>query len=163
MTITAKGFKEIDAKLAALGSQKGTRIFRRAMLIGVEPIIEQAKHNALKRSGSLALSIGPRFVIGAARALAGSLPALGKRMAVIIAPLKSNRVATALHNLVYGRRRKNIFHGHFIEFVHRTRGGGGSVPAHEFLGPALRARFRDAINILRAEVKDGIEREVRRR
>lgn len=191
MTIEARGFREIDARLAALKSRDGTRIIRRALLVAAEPIVEQAKHNVQtqsNRSGSLALSIGARFVIGAKPGLLSLLPDLGRRFAAVIAPLKGNRVATALHNLVYGRRRKNIFHGHFIEFGHRvatsltgrlrrsqsavaravSRGdfsgiGAGSVRAEPFLAPALRARARDAVNIFRAELKDGIDRLLRRR
>jgi HK97 gp10 family phage protein len=160
MTIEAKGFKQIDERLAALGSKVGTRIVRRALLIAADPIVEQAQHNVAtqsNRSGALALAVGKRFVVGASGGLASLLPDLGKRFAAVIAPLKANRVATALYNLVYGTRRRNLFHGHFIEF------GTRFMQAKPFLGPALFARARDAINIFRAEVKDGIERELRRR
>ena len=157
--ITAKGFREVDAKLAALGSQRGTRIVRRAILIAADPIVEQAKHNLAgsSHSGALAKSIGRRFVVGTRGATSSFLPALGGRFAAVIAPFKSDRVATALHNLVYGRKRKGIFYGHLIEFGHRV-----SVAARPFLAPALFARARDAVNIFRAEVKAGIERELKR-
>lgn len=161
-TIDAKGFREIERNLIALGSKDGTKVIRRALLVAAAPIEEQAKHDAPSRSGSLRLSIGRRFAIRAKSGVSTFLPGLGGRFSAVVAPLKSNRVAAALHNLVYGRSRKVIYHGHFIEFEHRTR-GSGSVRAEPFLGPALRARTRDAVSIFRAEVKAGIASILRRR
>lgn len=163
--VEAKGFREIENRLIALGSKDGTKVIRRALLVAAEPIVEQAKHNVAtqsNRSGSLLLSIGRRFVIGAKSRLSTILPGLGGRFSATIAPFKGNRVATALHNLVYGRTRRGIFHGHLVEFEHKTR-AGTSVPARPFLEPALRSRARDAVNIFRAEIKVGIERLLRRR
>jgi HK97 gp10 family phage protein len=162
--VKVTGLKEIEAQLINLGSKNGTRIIRRALLIAAEPIIEQARHNAPKKSGALALSIGRRFVAGARGDAVKILPEMGSRFAVVIAPFKGNRVATALHNLVYGRKRKGIFYGHLIEWGHRvvSRLSSVSVAANPFLGPALRDRARDAVNIFRAEVRDGINKEIKR-
>lgn len=187
MEIKVTGLKEVEAQLVNLGSKNGTRIVRRALLIAADPIIEQAKHNVAKHSGALQLSIGRRFAVGSKNQSASILPEMGSRFSVVVAPFKGNRVATALHNLVYGRKRKGIFYGHLIEFGHRdatsatgrlrrsvraiaraaargdfTRLSAGAVPAQPFLAPALRDRARDAVNIFRAEVRDGINKELKR-
>jgi HK97 gp10 family phage protein len=151
--IKVTGLKEVDAELKKLGSKEGTKVLRRAMLIATAPIVKQAQANAPKRSGALAESIGSRFGVGREEGLRSSiLPPLGGRFTVVIAPLRKSRVAVALYNLVYGRRRPDIYHGHLVEF------GTRHSRAQPFLKPALDAKAPQAVHSLASEIKAGIER-----
>lgn len=160
MTIKVTGLREIEAELQKLGSKDGTRVLRAAMMRAAEPIQKQAQMNAAQLpngSGALEKSIGRRFVIGTQKAAGQFLPALGGRFAVVIAPLKTNRVAVALYNLFYRRKRRGLFHGHFVEFgTKRSR-------KQPFLAPALNARGPQAVAVLADEIRKGIERLLKRR
>lgn len=157
MTIKVTGLKEAEAQLRKLGSREGTKVLRAAMFRATKPIEDQSKANAAAipgGSGSLALAIGRRFVIGMQRAFSSFLPALGGKFTVVITPLRKSRVAVALHNLFYKRKRRGIFHGHFVEF------GPHKQP---FLKPALDTRGAQAVNSLASEIKKGIENLLKRR
>jgi hypothetical protein len=186
MEIKVSGLKEIEAQLVALGSKTGTRILRASMLAAAKPITEQAKSNVAAiqgGSGALYQAIGQRFFIGN-KAGTGELglPAMGGKFSVKIFPFSKNRTAIALHNLVYGRKRKGIFYGHLIEFGHKivrrtgetstSRGRRGrsytkyltrelgSVPAHPFLGPALRSKGAASVQLLADELRVRIDKQL---
>lgn len=142
-----------------LGSKDGTKVLRAAMMRAAEPIEKQAEMNAAAMpngSGALEKSIGRRFVVGK-QASSTFLPDLGGRFTVVIAPLKSSRVAVALYNLFYRRKRRGIFHGHFVEF------GTKRSKKQPFLAPALNARGPQAVSVLADEIRKGIERLLKRR
>lgn len=162
MTIKVTGLKEIEAELQKLGSKDGTRVLRAAMMRAAQPIEQQAKMNAANLpngSGALEKSIGRRFVVGRQESSLLILPSLGGRFSVLIAPIKSNRVAVALYNLFYKprRKRRGIFHGHFVEF------GTKRAKKQPFLAPALNARGAQAVGVLADEIRKGIERLLKRR
>ena len=159
MQIKVSGLKEVEAQLLKLGSRDGTKVLRAAMLRATKPIEEQAKANAAaisEGSGALALSIGRRFVIGRQKTF-GILPDMGGRFTVLIAPIAKNKVAIALYNLFYGRKRKGIFHGHFAEF------GTERQRKQPFLKPALDSKGPQAVNILADEIRKGIASLLKRR
>jgi HK97 gp10 family phage protein len=159
MQIKVSGLKEVEAQLRKLGSKDGTRVLRAAMLRATKPIEDQAKSNAAaisEGSGALSLAIGRRFLIGRQKTF-GPLPDMGGRFTVSIGPIKKSRTAIALYNLFYGRKRKGIFHGHFSEFgTKRSR-------KQPFLKPALDAKGPQAVSILAAEIRKGIDSLLRRR
>lgn len=162
MKIKVKGLKEIEAQLVKLGSKDGTRVLRAAMLKGAKPIEEQARANAsaIKRSGALGLSIGSRFLVGAQKAAASlfiQLPAMGGRFTVTIAPLLKSKLAISLYNLRYRRKRRGIYHGHFLEY------GTAKSSKRPFLKPALDTRGAQAISIFADEIRKGIDRMLRRK
>jgi HK97 gp10 family phage protein len=160
VTIKVTGLKEVEKQLQMLGSKDGTRVLRAAMMRAAQPIEQQAKMNAANLpngSGALEKSIGRRFVVGRQESSFLILPSLGGRFSVLIAPLKSNRVAVALYNLFYGRKRRGIFHGHFVEF------GTKRAKKQPFLAPALNARGAQAVNTLADEIRRGLERLLKRR
>lgn len=161
MTVKVSGLKEIEKQLQTLGSQDGTKVLRAAMMRAAKPIEDQAKTNAAalpNGSGSLEKSIGRRFVVGRQQSGLLLLPSLGGRFSVLIAPIKSNRVAVALYNLFYKprRKRRGIFHGHFVEF------GTARSKKQPFLAPALNARGAQAVGMLADEIRKGIERLLKR-
>lgn len=160
-TIKVTGLKEVERELLKLGSRDGTRVLRQAMLRATKPIEDQAKLNAAlisKGSGALEKSIARRFVVGKGDSFfSGVLPNMGGRFTVVIAPLKKNRVAVALYNLFYQRKRRGIFHGHFVEF------GTERSSKQPFLKPALDAKGGQAIDSLASEIKQGIARLLKRR
>lgn len=160
MTIKVTGLRELEKQLQALGSKDGTRVLRAAMMRAAEPIQKQAQINAAalpNGSGALEKSIGRRFVIGTQKSASQFLPDLGGRFTVVIAPLKTSRVAVALYNLFYRRKRKGLFHGHFVEF------GTNRSKKQPFLAPALNARGPQAVAVLADEIRKGIERLLKRR
>jgi hypothetical protein len=188
MEIKVKGLKEIEAQLVALGSKTGTKILRASMLAAARPILSRAQSNAAaipNGSGSLHKALGMRFFIGnrGGRGELG-LPELGGQFSVKIAPLAKEKTAIALHNLYYKRNRKGIYHGHLIEFGHkikrrtgetetfRGRRGRkytrhitrelGSVPARPFLRPALDTGGTVAVAILAKELRERIDRQLKK-
>lgn len=179
--IKVRGLKELDAELAKLGKQDGLRILRRAMLVAADPVEKTAKQNLAKhrRSGSLEQSVGKRFSKGRKKFSLATLDVLGGVFTVEIGPLRRNRPATALHNLVYGRRRKGIFHGHLLEWDHRAASGGhlrkknrtgggrgktiGVVRGSHFMRNALQAHSSTLLSAMAREIERGIERLYRRR
>lgn len=159
MTIKVTGLREVEKQLQVLGSKDGTRVLRAAMMRAAEPIQKQAQMNAAalpNGSGALEKSIGRRFVVGKQQSSL-ILPDLGGRFSVIIAPLRSSRVAVALYNLFYRRNRRGIFHGHFVEF------GTQRSKKRPFLAPALNARGPQAVAVLADEIRKGIARLLKRR
>jgi hypothetical protein len=159
MTIKVTGLREVDAQLLKLGSKDGTKVLRSGMLRATKPIEQQAEANAAAipgGSGALEKAIGRRFLIaGRAVFSEGALPNMGGRFSVVIAPFKNSRVAIALYNLFYRRKRRGIFHGHFVEF----KNSGG----RKILSRALNTRGAEAVQSLAREIKVGIERLLRRR
>jgi hypothetical protein len=162
MQIKVSGLKEVEAQLLKLGSKEGTKVLRAAMLRATKPIQDQAKANAAaipSGSGALEKSIGRRFEIGGRGVFGeGLLPNLGGKFNVVIAPLKSSRVAIALYNLFYQpkRKRRGIYHGHFVEF-------GIRGPARHILQRALDSRGSQSVQSLASEIKAGIERLLKRK
>lgn len=192
MTVKVRGLKEVEQQLIALGSKPGTRILKRAVYLAGEPIEQRAKRNAAalpNGSGAMEVAIGRRVTV-AGNGSPSFTPDVGSRFAVEIYPRLKNRVAIALHNLFYGRKRKGIFYGHLLEWGHRigTRktgylrkltagarrrfkdgraaGGstsaGGTVAPRKIFEPALKAGAGRAIVIFRREVMAGIERQLKR-
>lgn len=191
MTVKVRGLKEIEQQLIALGSKEGTRILRRATFLAGVPIEERAKARAAalpNGSGAMEKAITKRVTAGP-KASFGVSPEMGSRFSVEIFPKAKDRVAIALHNLFYGRKRKGIFYGHLLEWGHRigTRktgylrkltagarrrfkdgraaGGaasGGTVAPRKIFEPALKAGAGRAIVIFRREVIAGIERQLKR-
>jgi HK97 gp10 family phage protein len=162
MQIKVRGLKEVEAQLLKLGSKEGTKVLRAAMLRATKPIQDEAKSNAAaipNGSGALEKSIGRRFEISGRGVFGeGLLPNLGGKFNVSIAPLRSSRVAIALYNLFYQRKRKRrgIFHGHFVEF-------GIRGPARHILSRALNSRGPQAVSTLADEIKSGIDRLLAKR
>jgi HK97 gp10 family phage protein len=82
---------------------------------------------------------------------------MGGLFTVSIAPIAKSRTAIALYNLFYRSKRRGIFHGHFAEFgTQRSR-------KQPFLKPALDTKGPQAVSILAAEIKKGIDSLLRRR
>jgi hypothetical protein len=159
MTIKVTGLREVEAQLLKLGSKDGTKVLRSGMLRAAKPIELQAEANAAaipNGSGALEKAIGRRFQI-AGRAVfgEGQLPSMGGRFSVVIAPIRNSRVAIALYNLFYKRKRRGIFHGHFVEF--KNNGG------RHILSRALNTRGAQAVQSLASEIKVGIERLLKRK
>lgn len=156
MQIKVSGLKEVEAQLIKLGSKEGTKVLRAAMMRATKPIQDQAKANAAaieKGSGALEKAIGRRFEIQGRGVFGeGLLPNLGGKFNVVITPFKTSRVAIALYNLFYQRKRRGIFHGHFVEFG--VRGGR----ARNILSRALNTRGAQAVQSLASEIQAGIDR-----
>jgi hypothetical protein len=164
MDIKVSGLKEIEKQLSELGSKTGTRILRASMLAANKPILEQAKANIASiqnGSGSLHQSMGARFFAGQKQVNDAGVPQMGGRFSVQTAPIRKNRAAIALHNLVYGRRRKGIFHGHLLEFGHKTV-NGKQVPSRAFLRPALQSKGASAVALLAEQLRIRIDRQLRK-
>jgi len=156
LQIKVSGLKEVEAQLLRLGSKEGTKVLRAGMMRATKPIQDEAKRNAAAiqdGSGALERSIGRRFEVGTLGFVGeGLLPNLGGKFKVVIAPLKSSRVAVALYNLFYRRKRRGIFHGHFVEFGVRGKAG------RHILSRALNSRSAQAVQSLAAEIQAGIDR-----
>jgi len=156
--IKVTGLREIERQLKELGSKTGTKILRASMLAANKPILEQAKSNVAGisgGSGALHKSMGDRFYAGKAPADGlFDVPSMGGRFSVITAPMKKNRTAVALYNLVYKRKRRGIFHGHFLEF------GTEKIKARPFLKPALDSKGPGAVQSLADELRKRIAKQL---
>lgn len=163
MAIEVKGLREVEQNLLKLKSKDATRVLRAGMLRAAKPIEAQAKQNAAsisQGSGALEKSIGSQFQVGGRESefsIAAILPNLGGRFSVVIGPLRRSKVAVALYNLFYKRRRRDIYHGHLVEFPTKR------TSAQPFLKPALDAKGPGAVQILADEIKAGIDRMLKRK
>lgn len=159
--VNLKGLRNVEERLTTLGSVGGERVMRSVLYAATKPILAAAKANAQalvgsadpkRPSGSGALAKSIRRVYLRPRGLTTG----GQRFTVSVAPKAKDRVAVALANLVYKRRRpiKGIFWGHLVEWGHKSR-GTAAVPGRNI--------FRRAIDTTRATAVDIFEREIARR
>jgi hypothetical protein len=158
-----EGLTEVEANLAMLGSKVGTRILRRSMLNGADPILEKAKANvaAIERgSGALHKSMGKRFLVGRQKHATNALPAMGGNFRVQILPFSVSRVAIALYNMFYDRRAKRLSYAHLLEFGF-THKGGKRIRKQAFMGPALDSQSGNAVSIFARDMKDGIAKALK--
>ena len=127
--IKVEGLKELESRLLELGALGAKRLLTRATRRSLIKLERQATSNAasFSRSGALAESV--RIVT--------ARPKGNETVAVQVGPKKKDKRAVPLHNLYYGRKRRSIFYGHFLEFGHRVRGPSGrQVKGKPWFSPA---------------------------
>lgn len=115
--VNIRGLQELEARLLEFGALTAQRVLRRILRKTATPLQHRAAANAqsIGRSNSLAASVQ---TITTKRS--------GENAAqVTVAPRYRSPVAIFVHNAYYERKRKGIFHGHFLEWGHRigTRKG----------------------------------------
>jgi HK97 gp10 family phage protein len=154
--VKLSGLREVEKELEKLGAREGTRVLRGALFRSAKPIEDEARRRAAalpRGSGALEKSIGKRFHAGT------KADRLGGIFSVIIAPIRNSRVAIALYNLYYKRRRpaRGIFHGHLVEF------GTKYAKAQPIFRPALEssAGLR-SMAMFAGEMKKGIANLLKR-
>jgi len=166
--VNLKGLRDVEDRLATLGSVGGEKVMRSVLYAATKPIAEAAKANAQalvgsadprRPSGSGALAKSIRRVYLRPRGLATG----GQRFTVSVAPKAKDRVAVALANLVYKRKRpiKGIYWGHLVEWGHKSR-GAGSVPGRNVFRRAIDTTRATAVSIFEREIARRVERAVRR-
>lgn len=168
LSINLRGLRDVEDRLATLGSVGGEKVMRSVLYAATKPIAEAAKSNASalvgstnprRPSGSGALAKSIRRVYLRPRGLATG----GQRFTVSVAPKAKDRVAVALANLVYKRKRpiRGIYWGHLVEWGHKSR-GGSAVPGKNVFRRAIDSTSAAAIGIFEREIARRVDRAVRR-
>lgn len=157
--IQIRGLKEVDERLVMLGQVAGERVMRSVLFAASKPIADQAVANlSVIRGGSGALAKATRRVYMRSRSQSGR----GTRFVVAIAPKVKDRVAIALANLRYKRRKpiRGVFWGHLVEwgFTHRD----GRVAGRMVFTRALNARADEAIETFRKLIGPRVDRALKR-
>lgn len=166
--VKLKGLRDIEDRLATLGSVGGEKVMRSVLYAATKPIEAAAKSNAQaligssdpkRPSGSGALAKSIRRVYLRLRGLVSG----GQRFTVSVAPKAKDRVAVSLANLVYKRKRpiKGVFWGHLVEWGHKSR-GTASVPGRNIFRRAIDSTRATAVGIFEREIARRVERAVRR-
>jgi len=164
--IRVSGLAQVDAQLASLGSQDGTRILRKAMLLGGVPILERAKANVAAMehgSGALHKSLGMRFLYGRQKRQTAFVPPMGGNFRVQIMPFAKDRVAIALYSTYYRLKKaaKRLSYAHLVEWGF-TSVSGKRVPGRPFLSTALYSQQGNAVAIFTREMREGIDKQLKR-
>jgi hypothetical protein len=128
--IKVEGLSEINARLVELDAMAGQKLLQRAVRRSLIGLHRAAKTSAdrFNRSGALSQSIK----------IANVKPKGQEVAAVQLGPKLRDKRAVALHNVYYGRTRKGIFYGHFLEFGRETK-TGGRVQSRPWFTPAWNA------------------------
>lgn len=166
--VDLKGIAQVEERLATLGKVGGEKVMRSVIYAATKPIMEAAKANAQalagspdprRPSGSGALAKAIRRVYLRPTSLARG----GSKFTVSVAPKSKDRVAVALANLVYKRKRpiRGVWWGHLVEWGHKTR-GGGSVPGQNIFRRALDSTRSSAVSIFERELAKRVDRAVKR-
>lgn len=110
--VKVHGLAELEARLIELGALHGERAMRRVLRKVAAPVQERAAQNASAIGKSRSLAAAVKVVL--------VKPESPDEVArVSVAPRSKDRTAVFVHNAYYDRKRKGIFHGHFLEFGHR--------------------------------------------
>lgn len=134
-----QGAAELEAKLKALPRKVSGKITRQALRSGAKVVQKQAQADAPRKTGLLARSIKVR----AAKRSRGRIGIL---------------VQTAT-----GFFKGKSFYSGFIEFGRKTGSRKSAVrrevPADPFMARALEKKKAEAVQVVAAEIRKGIERE----
>lgn len=166
--VSLKGIADVESRLVTLGKVGGEKVMRSVLYAATKPILDTAKANAgaligspnpKKPSGSGALQKAIRRVYMRPTGLAAG----GSRFVVSVAPKSKDRVALALANLVYKRKRpiRGVFWGHLVEWGHKGR-GGSDVAGKNIFRRAIDSTRSTAISIFERELAKRVDRAVRR-
>lgn len=161
-----KGLKEVDEALVKLGAVAGEKVIRSTLFSAARPILDQAVSNiSAIPTGSGALAKATRRVyLRAQSKSAGLFGSSGSRFVVSIAPKAKDRVATALANLFYKRKRpiRGVFWGHLVEWGFNHARSGRHVRGRNVFGRAAESRASEAIELFRKLIGPRIARVAKR-
>lgn len=166
-SVSVKGLKDVDERLALLGAVAGEKIMRTTLFTAVKPIADQAIANIAvlpKGSGALAKATRRVYIKRGTRAAANTVAAGPNRFVVAVAPKAKDRVATALANLFYKKKKpiRGVFWGHLVEWGFQHQ-GGKRVQGRQVFTRAVAARSAEAIEIFRVQITKAVDRALKRR
>lgn len=161
-SVDLKGLQDVDERLVSLGSVAGEKVMRSTLFVAVKPILDQAVANiAAIPGGSGALAKATRRVYLKSSRVVGA--ASGSRFTVAVAPKSKDRVAIALANLFYKRKKpiRGVFWGHFTEWGFNHR-GGGKVSGKLVYTRALQSRAAEAVELFRKKIGTAVDRALKK-
>lgn len=145
--IKVTGFKDLQKRLASVGSITGTRAMRGAMFASTKPLLERTKQNAgiFSHSGALRQSLRRLFKVENSTLTSGD----GSRFTISVGPKIRDRLAITLYNLFYRRKRprRGIYHGHFLEWGTKT-----GTQAWHFMAGAVRSMASSTTELLAVQL-----------
>lgn len=152
-----KGLKEVDEKLVLLGKVAGEKVMRTSLYTATKPLLDAAQSNitAIQRgSGALAKATRRVYMRSASDQ---------NRFVVAIAPKAKDRIAVALANLHYKRKRpiRGVFWGHLVEWGFTLR-GGRRVGGKQVFTRAVSSRASAAIELFRVTISKNVERALKK-
>jgi len=171
------GLAQVEYNLEQLGKVAGGRVMRASLFAASKPILDVAASQVrtFSRSDSLLIALGRTF-----RHTISTVPDdRGGRWRMSIGPRVKNRRAVTVHNQTYNRKRRGIFHGHFLEWGHRVGNrltgrlrrlgvrtarsvGGAMVAAKPFMRPALDRAGQRSVAVFTLQVRRRVERALKR-
>lgn len=164
-TVEMKGLREIEERLTLLGSISGARVMRSTLFRASRPLLTAAQQNAtrIQRSGALAKSIRRVYLRGVS--VGGPFgDGVQNRFVVSIAPKAKDRVAIALANLVYRRKRpiRGVFWGHLVEWGFTHKRSGRRIPGKGIFTAAARSRADESIALFAKYIRRNVDRAMKK-
>jgi HK97 gp10 family phage protein len=157
-TISVSGLREVAAGLSEFKKSTASGILSRVLRKAAKPVEQAAKRNAPVDSGELRDSIKTEVIRGNP-----GKAAFGKAMRAGASAEDASAAARAANAAARGRGasalvrvRASSPHAHFPEY------GTVNMPAHPFMGPAIRSEHGDVVNSIRADLASEIEKTARR-
>jgi hypothetical protein len=173
-----KGLAEAELALERLGPVGGAKVIRAASFAATLPILRVAQSltQQMPGSGSLSKAMGRTFKATPGGAV---LESAGGRFVTWVGPRVNVRAAVSLHNMFYRRKRRGVFHGHFLEWGHRVGNkltgrlkrmgvrsakstGGARVRSYPFIRPALDRGGLKAVQVFRTQIIKRCERALKK-
>lgn len=148
--VKVEGLKELDKKLANLGSVAGFKALRGGLMGASRPMFQAAKANAA--------ATGIRgFDAGATAAAMGrwTRKETPTRTVLFIGPRNKNKKALALWNAKHDADVSRLTHFHLVEF------GSINGPAQPFMRPAFDATKLIVVQNFGGELRKSIAKQVR--
>jgi hypothetical protein len=165
-TQSVKGLKEVDDALVKLGAVAGERVIRSTLFTASKPILDQTVSNiSVIQRGSGALAKATRRVYLRGRGGTSLFGSSGSRFVVSIAPKAKDRVAVALANLFYKRKRpiRGVFWGHLVEWGFSHFRSGRHISGKTPFSRAASSRASEAIEAFRKLIGPRVERAAKRK
>jgi hypothetical protein len=161
--VKLNGLEDVDQKLALLGDLAGERVMRSVLFSAAQPIETHAEGNiSVIRRGSGALAKATRRVY--LRAGSSTLRATGSRFVVAVAPKVKDRVALALANFFYKRRRpiRGVFWGHLVEWGFTHVNSGVRIPGRQVFTRAARSAAPEALALFANRIRSRVDRALKK-
>lgn len=159
-SLKLEGFKELDDALGELPKSAGRTVLTRTLRVAAKPIVDLAAELAPKLTGRLALSIV------ASTRLANKVGSSEYR-AVLVAGGSKEDAAKALRSARRAAKGEGSFAELHIGPTHSPHAvpqefGTVNMPPHPYMRPAWDAKWREALDIIRAQLAIELDRWAQR-
>lgn len=162
-SVEIKGLREVEQKLEILGGVAGAKVMRSTLFRASRPLLKAAQQGAtrVQRSGALAKSIRRVYLRSTS---GGVFTGRTSRFTVSIAPKAKDRVAIALANMVYRRKKpiRGVYWGHLVEWGYTVWRTGRRMPGRGIFTSAARSGAEESITLFGRYIRRNVDRAMKK-